>query len=94
MADFLCMKTCGLFRQGRTYSFDKPTAQALSAARGGFLKKLASGGPLKNRPVIGEEPPALVVPKKRGRPRKEKPVATRLIGGLADVIQAVADEVI
>lgn len=91
MADFLCVKTCGLFRQGRTYSFAKPTAQALSAARGGFLKRLNSGGPVKAVPVIGEGPAPLVIPKRQGRPRKEKPVATRLIGGLADAVVDLAD---
>ena len=32
MSTFICVKTCGLFRQGKTYHFEKPTAQALSAS--------------------------------------------------------------
>jgi len=71
MSTFICVKTCGLFRQGKTYHFEKPTAQALSAARGGFLKPVAIGGTLVKPLVVVDEPAPLVVPKKRGRPKKQ-----------------------
>lgn len=73
MITYMCLKDCGLFKQGKKYAFAKPTAQALSAARAGYLKPLASGGVVSKLPWAGEDPTVPIVARKRGRPRKANP---------------------
>lgn len=84
MATYICVKTNGQFRSGHKYSFDTPTAQAISSLRAGYLKPVADGGIVTTVVRLDEPPTPLVVPKKRGRPAKVKPVATKDIGGLED----------
>jgi hypothetical protein len=86
MAEYICTKTNGQFRMGGRYSFDTPTAQALSSIRAGYLKPLADGGAVSKPVQVSQSPAPLVVPvaKKRGRPTKVRPVATKDIGGLED----------
>lgn len=94
MADYICTKTNGHFRLGKRYSFDTPTAQAISSMRAGYLKPLADGGVVSKPIEVAQAPAPLVVPKKRGRPAKAKPVATKDIGGLADAVSGFVDAVL